>query len=125
MEKQNIIDTLYQTIENYGLMPTMKRLGAGIRIQLPFSQIYRNVPIEVLNLTVRSYNGLKRSGIETVNELIDYINQEKLLTIRNLGKNSNAEIKVRVYEYGYNCLTEKEKKDFIKNLLDLNKNILY
>ena len=43
--------------------------------------------IEDLDLTVRSYNCLKRAGIQSVQELIQYT-EEEVLKIRNLGRKS-------------------------------------
>ena len=46
-----------------------------------------NMPIEELDLTVRSYNCLKRAGIENVDELTQRT-EDEMLRIRNLGKKS-------------------------------------
>ena len=51
-----------------------------------------NMPIEELDLTVRSYNCLKRAGIENVDELTQRT-EDEMLRIRNLGKKSFKEIK--------------------------------
>lgn len=48
-------------------------------------------PLERAGLSVRSYNALKRSGINFIEELYEY-NEEKLSQIRNLGKTSINEI---------------------------------
>ena len=50
-----------------------------------------DTPIEVLNLTQRSYNCLKRANINTVEELTKR-SRGDLLKIRNLGKRSFNEI---------------------------------
>jgi len=49
-------------------------------------------PIKVLGLQLRSYNSLRRHGIHTVGELIKIYNSGNLLSIRNLGEKSHAEI---------------------------------
>lgn len=48
-------------------------------------------PIEALNLSVRSYNCLKRAKFKTVQQLLD-ISSEDLIKIRNLGKKSLEEL---------------------------------
>lgn len=53
--------------------------------------------IEDLDLTVRSYNCLKRAGIQTVQELIQFT-EEEVLKIRNLGRKSFKEIKDKLTE---------------------------
>ncbi len=48
--------------------------------------------IEELDLSVRSYNCLKRAGINTVDELIQRT-EEDMMKVRNLGKKSLQEVK--------------------------------
>ncbi len=57
------------------------------------------MPIEDLDLTVRSYNCLKREGIHTVGELISRSEQD-LLDIRNFGAKSIDEVKAKLVEMG-------------------------
>jgi len=57
------------------------------------------LPVEDLNLTVRSYNCLKREGIDTVGELITRSEQD-LLDIRNFGQKSIDEVKSKLVEMG-------------------------
>src|SRR5690625_1610617 len=53
--------------------------------------------IEELDLSVRSYNCLKRAGINTVEELTDKTESE-MMKVRNLGKKSLTEIKNKLDE---------------------------
>ena len=57
------------------------------------------LPVEDLQLTVRSYNCLKREGIHTVGELISRSEQD-LLDIRNFGAKSIDEVKAKLVEMG-------------------------
>src|SRR6516162_6152594 len=57
------------------------------------------LPIEELNLTVRSYNCLKREGIHTVGELVARSEQD-LLDIRNFGAKSIEEVKQKLADMG-------------------------
>ena len=53
--------------------------------------------IEDLDLSVRSYNCLKRAGIGTVEELIQKT-EEEMMRIRNLGKKSLKEVKDKLHD---------------------------
>lgn len=55
--------------------------------------------IEDLDLSVRSYNCLKRAGIQTVHELTQKT-EEEVLKVRNLGRKSFKEIKDKLIEQG-------------------------
>lgn len=55
--------------------------------------------IEELDLSVRSYNCLKRAGIQTVDELTQRT-EEDMMRVRNLGKKSLKEVKEKLFELG-------------------------
>lgn len=57
------------------------------------------LPIEELDLTVRSYNCLKREGIHTVGELVAR-SEADLLDIRNFGAKSIDEVKAKLIGMG-------------------------
>ena len=57
------------------------------------------LPIEELDLTVRSFNCLKREGVHTVGELISR-SEADLLDIRNFGAKSIDEVKVKLAGLG-------------------------
>lgn len=55
--------------------------------------------IEELDLSVRSYNCLKRAGINTVEELT-YKSEDDMMKVRNLGKKSLDEVAKKLEELG-------------------------
>ena len=55
--------------------------------------------IEDLDLSVRSYNCLKRAGIQTVDELTQK-SEDEMMRVRNLGKKSLKEVKDKLIELG-------------------------
>ncbi|HIS28040.1 MAG TPA: DNA-directed RNA polymerase subunit alpha [Candidatus Avamphibacillus intestinigallinarum] len=55
--------------------------------------------IEELDLSVRSYNCLKRAGINTVQELANK-SEEDMMKVRNLGRKSLDEVKIKLDELG-------------------------
>lgn len=70
-------------------------------------KLYHNAestPIENLDLSVRSYNCLRRSGFKTVKDLVDFIKEAgvKWTRIRNFGEKSVVEVTVKLKEIGIN-----------------------
>jgi DNA-directed RNA polymerase subunit alpha len=63
--------------------------------------------IEELDLSVRSYNCLKRAGINTVGELIQKT-EEDMMKVRNLGKKSLEEVDEKLTSMGL-CLRKSEE----------------
>lgn len=53
--------------------------------------------IEDLDLSVRSYNCLKRAGIQTVDELTQKT-EDEMMHVKNLGKKSLKEVKDKMYQ---------------------------
>ncbi len=66
------------------------------------SEIYET-PIEQLDLSVRVFNSLKRTGITTVGEVLDHLGRgpEAMLAIRNFGEKSLNELYDKLREKGY------------------------
>jgi len=58
-----------------------------------------SMPIEDMDLTVRSYNCLKREGVHTVGELVTR-SEADLLDIRNFGAKSIDEVKMKLAAMG-------------------------
>ena len=90
-------------VELFGLTRELNEDAEGIEIgPAPVDEQYAesvSTPVEDLDLTVRSYNCLKREGIHTVGELISRSEQD-LLDIRNFGSKSIDEVKEKLAELG-------------------------
>ena len=63
--------------------------------------------IEELDLSVRSFNCLKRAGINTVNDLIEK-SEEEMMKVRNLGKKSFDEVKEKLASLGLEMSYDEE-----------------
>lgn len=59
-----------------------------------------DMTIEELDLSVRSYNCLKRAGINSVGELVRK-SEEEMMKVRNLGKKSLEEVEHKLRELGF------------------------
>ena len=62
--------------------------------------------IEELDLSVRSYNCLKRAGINTVHDLTEKTEPE-MMKVRNLGRKSLEEVKVKLADLGLGLKNDK------------------
>ncbi|MEM0530315.1 MAG: DNA-directed RNA polymerase subunit alpha [Candidatus Pararuminococcus gallinarum] len=63
--------------------------------------------IEELDLSVRSFNCLKRAGINTVEDLINK-SEEDMMKVRNLGRKSLEEVISKLNSLGFNLSKEEE-----------------
>jgi DNA-directed RNA polymerase subunit alpha len=66
------------------------------------SEIFQT-PIEQLDLSVRVFNSLKRTGITTVGEVIEMLEKgpDAMLAIRNFGEKSLTELREKLIEKNY------------------------
>ncbi|MBL7065006.1 MAG: DNA-directed RNA polymerase subunit alpha [Anaerolineae bacterium] len=93
------------------ILVTHLRLIAGLTLEeeielveeeviLP-SEVYE-IPVEQLDLSVRVFNSLRRTGITSVGEVLEMLERgdDTLLTIRNFGEKSLTELKERLREQG-------------------------
>ncbi len=89
--RQLAIFTDLDRIEGYGESAAAPG-GDGAQAEMPLAHGMENFPIEELELGVRSYNCLKRVGIETIGDLVVKTENE-LAAIPNFGKKSVEEVK--------------------------------
>jgi DNA-directed RNA polymerase subunit alpha len=77
--------------------PVVERgLGAGTVL----TPARYNTQIEDLQLSVRAYNCLKRSGLMTVGQVLEK-SEDELLSLRNFGRKSYDELRERLTELGF------------------------
>lgn len=74
----------------------------------PIPSRLQDMPIEVLNLSSRTYNCLKRSQITTVGQL-SQMSDDELLSLRNFGQKSLDELKEKLAEHG--LLGQEEERE--------------
>ena len=65
------------------------------------------MPIEDLELSVRSYNCLKRAGISTVQDLANKTEAD-MMKVRNLGKKSLDEVTNKLHSLGLDFAREED-----------------
>lgn len=112
---------LCELANQYGFIETMHTVfDSNINVSIPVGKDTINADLSELSLSVRAYNGLRRSGIFTIGDLIEALQQNALPCIRNLGRKSISEIKTKMLDYCYCRLSERERFDFFTGLLNLN-----
>ena len=99
--RQLAIFTDLEKIEGFGEAAVAE--GAGTEPSLAHGM--ENFPIEELELGVRSYNCLKRVGIETIGDLVTKTEGE-LAAIPNFGRKSIEEVKETLATHGLNLRGE-------------------
>lgn len=89
--------------------PTAPAVERGLGSGSNLSQDRYNTPIEDLNLSVRAYNCLKRSGLMTVGQVLEK-SEDELLALRNFGRKSYDELKDKLIEMNFLSAAEAEAR---------------
>jgi DNA-directed RNA polymerase subunit alpha len=92
--RQLAIFTDIEKIEGFGEVAADE-----MPVEAPLAHGMENFPIEELELGVRSYNCLKRVGIETIGDLV-VKSENELAAIPNFGKKSIEEVKETLATHG-------------------------
>ena len=83
---------------------------------------FMEADIVMLGLSVRSYNGLRRTGIEKVGDIVNKIDGvQDLGRIRNIGKTSVNEIFDKLIAYNQSFLTAGERIIYNKKYNEINR----
>ena len=88
-----------EIIANFNRIVEPERDGV-VNIISPISQQLFDTPIEDLNLSVRTYNCLKRSNITKVGQILA-MDEKDLLSVRNFGRKSYDELRDQLIKHGF------------------------
>jgi DNA-directed RNA polymerase subunit alpha len=104
----NILAKQLTPFVEYGQISRREEEKEAVRLSIS-DELY-NMPVEQMNLSVRTLNCLRRSNIATMGELIT--KQEKeLLALRNFGQKSKQEIDQRLEELGLSLAHRVEEEN--------------
>ncbi len=97
-EHLNLFVTLSQETMNAEIMVEKDDKGKEKALEMT---------IEELDLSVRSFNCLKRAGINTVEDLISK-SEDEMMKVRNLGRKSLEEVIAKLQSLGFNLINDDE-----------------
>ena len=121
MKQDEHVNQLLKSANEKGVVSALDGMfGKCVKVSIPFGQKARETSIDELDFSVRAGNAMKRGNVFTIGQVIDLIADDGLLRIRNLGKKTQNEIKTRILAFGYERLTELEKKRFFYDIVERN-----
>ena len=117
----DLVNEIYKEAERIDISLILALYYPKHSVAIPLTTKICDMDIESLELSVRSYNCLKRAGIANVRELVGIIHNGEFMRIRNLGKKSRIEIQEKLLDIGYASLSRDERVDFIIDVVERNK----
>lgn len=89
-------------------------------VQIPFNEKSMSVYVTDLDLSNRTINALLRTKLRTLKDVIEYCNDKKITSIKNLGVNSGVELFEVILDWCWEHLDKTEKKDFLIQTVVIN-----
>lgn len=98
-----------------------RKYGQRFRFPVYTGEEFMTTPIEELELSVRSYNCLRRAGLNTVGDIVENVDtRDDLLRIRNLGRRSADEIMDGILRYQYSILPKERRGKYLRRIEEIN-----
>ena len=110
-------------VEGATLSQALKEIGIIKRVCIPYKEEDFNISIQALKMSCRSTNGLLRTGMKTLKDVVEYCNKHKITDIANMGKGSGIEVFETILDYCWSKMSTKERTEFLIDTVERN-NIL-
>ena len=121
MKKEELVTALIDSAERNGVLLTLSAtFGPRVHLTVPYSAKAQGVRVETLDFSVRACNSLLRTGLCTLGDVIQAVENGTLSRIRNLSKRTENEIKTKILLFAYEQLTPSEKVQFFNSILEKN-----
>ena len=110
-DQRRSVMTVMNRIEGVNLH---EKKGGKFRFFMNLTSMMKNEPIESLDLSVRSFNSLKRAGFHTIGDVAQAVaSGRELKGIRNCGAKSVREIMEHLFLYQYNSLPQERQNKYL------------
>lgn len=90
-------------------------------VAIPYNAKWFELEIDALELSTRTNNALRRAHLNTINDVMQYIEEgKKIGGIRNLGVTSCQEFMEAILDYAWDCMDVQERAEFLIDTVDRN-----
>ncbi len=113
--------SMMELLNNVKGLNLKEKSGCGFRFRMHMNRSMEETSIEALDLSVRSYNCLKRAGYSNIGPLDEDIAAgKKLKEIRNCGNKSAREIMEHLFMFQYYSLKPDKRDPYLEEVVNLN-----
>ena len=102
------------------LSEALKNVYTKRCVAMPFGSKTFDVSVLELGFSKRTSNALLRSKLNTLNDVIEYIQEHKITDIKNLGINSATELLETMLDYYWAHSNVNEKTNFLIDIIERN-----
>ena len=113
--------TMMEVMNSLDGVTLREKHGGNFKFRMYMTKEMMSAPIEVLDLSMRPANCLKRAGFKTVGDVVKAVAPEQGIgNLRNCGKKSVREIKEQLFLFNYNCMDAKRQEAYLQEVVLLN-----
>lgn len=117
----NKIDQVIEMLRNgTKISRAIKEVYGNCKLYIPFNDKDFDIPIEELELSTRSNNALMRCRFKTLNDVIQYIDENGWNKIKNFGRTSAAEVFGRIIDVAWDGMNTTQKAEFLISIDEEN-----
>ncbi len=117
-EKYSKMKEIFNSVDGVDLHDSK---NGTFHFKMATSPEMRATEIDVLELSVRSYHGLKRAGYDTIGQIIDGVeNGMQIKRIRNLGAISIREIMENIFIWYLSTMSVEQREKYILETIMMN-----
>jgi DNA-directed RNA polymerase alpha subunit len=121
----NTMDLIIDKMAEFkSLSRALRHVYKKRKVAIPFDDNTFDVEVLKLDIHSRASNALMRSGLKTLNDVIEYAEDNHLGKVKNLGKVSAIEVMETMLDIAWSKMNEDEKVAFLIDIVERNeKNI--
>ena len=108
-----IMSIIVDELENKTLSQALKTVYVKRSVEIPFSNQEMDIEIEKLGLSTRALWALKRTHLDTLNDVINHISERGIKNIKNFGATCATEVFETILDWCWNHMSVKEKTEFL------------
>lgn len=94
----------------------LKEVCGSEAIYIPFNDNDFDVPLQELKLSNRSYNSLRREGLNTLSDVVSHFDTKGWNSIKNFGKTSAYEVFGKIIDVAWDNMNDEQRARFLLSI---------
>jgi DNA-directed RNA polymerase alpha subunit len=115
-----IMDAIVNELTTKTFSKALKTVYVKRTVVIPFKETDLDIPIETLQLQARTSNALRRTHLNTVNDVVEYGNKNGFKNIRNFGVNCGVELFEAILDWCWDHMNIDQKTQFLIDTVERN-----
>ena len=117
----NIMDKIAdELVSGKNISDALKVVYRKRNVGIPFSNKTFDIPVEDTGISVKSINALRRKGLRTVNDVIEFASNDSLKHIPNLGRGSAIRLLESILNIAWSKMSASERVEFLMDTVERN-----